>query len=179
MGNAKGMALVGAVKYLRQRRAEALATLPRELHHYLDVRIRTSAWYPERDMLELIRATARLVSGPIDQVLEIMGESSAREHVGVYGDLLTGSSTSRAFALWSTQHDTGELHMTEEAPNRVRMEIIGYEDPSREMCLVSQGYFKGVLLMNGLRDLAVEKIACRIWGDDRCTWRASWRDRDD
>jgi len=175
VGNAKGMALVGAVKYLRLRRAEALATLPRELHHYLDVRIRTSAWYPERDMLELIRATARLVTGPVDQVLEIMGETSAREHAGVYSDLLTGSSTSRAFALWSTQHDTGELRMMEEAPNRVRMEIVGYEDPSREMCLVYQGYIKGMLLMNGFSDLLVEKISCRIWGDDRCTWRASWK----
>ena len=29
--------------------------------------------------------------------------------------------------------------------------------------------------MNGVRDLAVEKISCRIWGDDRCTWRASWK----
>jgi len=169
------MALVGAVKYLRQRRAEAIETLPPELHHYLDEHIRTSAWYPERDMLELIRATARLVTGPTDQVLEIMGETSARGHAEVYGDLLTGSSTSRAFALWSTQHDTGELRMTEEAPNRVRMEIVGYEDPSREMCLVTQGYFKGVLLMNGYSDLAVEKISCRIWGDDRCTWRASWK----
>jgi len=179
VGKAKGMALVGAVKYLRQRREAALATLPSELHHYLDERVRTSAWYPERDMLELIRATARLVSGPIDQVLEIMGETSAREHADVYGDLLTGSSTSRAFALWSTQHDTGELRMTEEAPRCVRMEIIGYEDPSREMCLVTQGYFKGVLLMNDVRDLSVEKVACRIWGDDRCTWRAAWKGRGD
>jgi len=179
VGNAKGMAVIPAVKYLRQRRAEALAVLPAELHHYLDERIRGSGWYPERDLLELIRATARLVSGPIDQVLEIMGESSAREHMAVYGDLLTSSSTSRAFALWSTQHDTGQLHMTEEAPNRLRVEITGYDDPSREMCLVSQGYFKGVLIMNGMRDLAVEKICCRIWGDDRCAWRASWKDRED
>jgi len=179
VGNAKGMALLGSVKYLRSRRAEALATLPPALHHYLEERIRTSGWYPESDMLELIRATARLVSGPTDQVLEIMGEASAREHADVYGDLLTGSSTSRAFALWSTQHDTGELRMTEEAPNRVRFEIIGYADPSREMCLVTQGYVKGVLVMNGFTDLFVEKLACRIWGDDRCTWRASWKDSSD
>ena len=179
MGKAKGMALVNAVRYLRQRRADALATLPIELHHYLDERIRTSAWYPERDLLELIRATSRLVPGPIDHVLEIMGETSAREHANVYGDLLTSWSTSRAFALWSTQHDTGELRMTDEAPRCVRLEITGYEDPSREMCLVTQGYFKGVLLMNGLRDLSVEKLACRIWGDDRCTWRAAWKGKDD
>lgn len=175
MGNAKGTTLLGAVKYLRQRRADALATLPVALHGYLDERIRTSSWYPEADLLELIRATARLVSGPTDQALEIMGETTAREHAEVYGDLLTGQSTSRAFAVWSTQHDTGELRMTEEAPNRVRFEVVGYEDPSREMCLVSQGYIKGVMVMNGAADLSVEKLACRVWGDDRCTWRAMWK----
>ena len=175
MGKAKGMTLVGAVKYLRRHRAEACATLPRDLHHYLDERIRSAAWYPERDMLELIRATARLVPGPIDQVLEFLGETSAREHAGVYGDLLAGASKSRAFALWSTQHDTGELLMTEENPTQVRIEIVGYEDPSREMCLVTQGYFKGVLLMNGARDLALEKTSCRLWNDDRCAWRATWK----
>ena len=63
MGKAKGMTLVGAVKYLRRHRAEACATLPKELQHYLDERIRSAAWYPERDMLELIRATARIRAG--------------------------------------------------------------------------------------------------------------------
>jgi hypothetical protein len=175
VGHAKGTTLLGTVKYLRQRRTEALAILPPALHGYLDERIRTSSWYPEADLLELIRATARLVSGPTDQVLEIMGETTAREHAEVYGGLLNGASTSRAFAIWSTQHDTGELRMTEEGPSRVRFEIVGYEDPSREMCLVSQGYIKGVMVMNGASDLSVEKLACRVWGDDRCAWRAVWK----
>ena len=75
----------------RAPRRRARDVLPPELHHYLDERIRTSAWYPERDLVELIRAIARLVTGPIDQALEIMGERGARaQHVGVYGDLIRG-----------------------------------------------------------------------------------------
>ncbi len=175
MGKAKGTAFVGAVKYLRKHRAEALVALPPALHAYLDEHIRMSIWYPERDMLELIRATARLMPGPTDRVLEAMGEASARGHAEVYGGLLDGSSTSRAFALWSTQHDTGELRMTEETRSTVRMEIVGYEDPSHEMCLLTQGYFRGVLLMNGIQNLAIEKIGCRLRGDDRCAWRGSWK----
>ena len=180
MGNAKGVGLLGAVKYLRQRRVAAQATLPAEMHHYLEERICTSSWYPEADKLELIRATARLGSGPIDQIFETMGEASAREDAHVYGDLHgDGSSPSRLLALWSLQHDTGELRTTEEAPGVVRMEIVGYENPSREMCLLTQGYLKGFLRMDGVGDLALEKIACRIWGDDRCTWRAVWKDTGD
>lgn len=178
MGNVKGMTLLGSVKFLRQRRDEALRTLPERLHHYLDERIRPTGWYPECDLAEMIRATAALIPGSPDQVLEAMGEASAREHAEVYRDLMAGPSTSRAFALWSTQHDTGEMRMTQEAPYRVRFDLTGYADPSREMCLVVQGYLKGAMSMNGLRDVAVEKLACRLWGDDRCIWRVLWKDAD-
>ena len=174
------MALVGAVKYLRTRRADALATLPRELHHYLDERIRTSAWYPERDMLELIRATARLVTGPIDQVLEIMGETQrARARRRVRRSAHRLRSTSRAFALWSTQHDTGELRSSFEAPNKLRVELTGFEDTSREFCLILGGYLAGTLAINGITDGSVQKLSCRLWGDSACGWRASWTPLDE
>jgi len=175
VANVKGMVLIGSVKFLRQRRDQALAILPAELHHYLDERIRPTGWYPERDHTMLVRATASLIPGPRDQVLEAMGEASAREHGEVYGDLLSGSSTSRAFALWSTQHDTGELRMTEEMPQRMRFDLTGFEETSRELCLTVQGYLKGAMYMNGFRDVAVEKLACRLWGDDRCAWRVTWK----
>jgi hypothetical protein len=180
MGNVKGMTLLGSVKFLRQRRDDALGVLPPELHHYLDDRIRPTGWYPECDLAQLVRATASLIPGPRDQVLEAMGETTAREHAEVYGDLMSGgSSTSRAFALWSTQHDTGELRMAEEAPQRVRFDLTGYEDPSRELCLIVQGYLKGTMYMNGFRDITVEKLACRLWSDDRCAWRVVWKESSD
>jgi hypothetical protein len=179
MGNVKGMTLLGSVKFLRLRRDDALRVLPADLHHYLDERIRPTGWYPERDLEQLVRATASLIPGPRDQVLEAMGETTAREHAEVYGDLMAGgSSTSRAFALWSTQHDTGELRMAEEMPQRVRFELTGYEDPSRELCLIVQGYLKGTMYMNGFREVVVEKLACRLWSDDRCSWRVTWKLRE-
>lgn len=180
MGNVKGMTLLGSVKFLRLRRDAALRVLAPELQHYLDERIRAGAWYPERDLVELVRAAAAMIPGPRDQVLEAMGETSAREHAEVYGDLMAGrSSTSRVFALWSTQHDTGELRLTEESPNRARFDLTEFSDPSREMCLILQGYLKGTMYMNGFRDFAVEKLACRLWGDDRCAWRVTLKDGSD
>jgi hypothetical protein len=178
VGKVKGMTVLGSVKFLRLRRDDALHVLPAGLHHYLDERIRPTGWYPEVDLAQLVRATASLIPGPRDQVLEAMGETTAREHAEVYGDLMAGgSSTSRAFALWSTQHDTGELRMTPEAADRVRFDLTGYEDPSRELCLIVQGYLKGTMYMNGYRDVAVEKLACRLWNDDRCAWRVSWKEQ--
>ena len=104
---------------------------------------------------------------------------SASAHASIVRPTKNLSSTSRAFALWSTQHDTGELIMVEEGPQRVRFDLAGYEDPSREMCLIVQGYLKGTMYMNGFRDFDVEKLACRLWSDERCAWRVSLKDSSD
>ena len=62
------------------------------------------------------------------------------------------------------------------AADRARFDLTDYADPSREMCLIVQGYLKGTMYMNGYRDVAVEKLACRLWSDDRCAWRVIWKE---
>ena len=177
MGRAKGIALLDAVKFLRGRRDDAVEVLPPELHKYLDEQIGTSTWYPEEDLVALIRAVAKLLPGPIDRALMMMGERGARSQTLVYGDLIRGmgaGTMSRTFALWSTQHDTGEMRSSLEAPNKLRVELAGFEDTSREFCLIVGGYVAGTLAINGITDGSVQKLSCRLWGDERCAWRASW-----
>lgn len=171
----KGITLLDAVKFLRARRDEALEVLPPTLHVYLDEPVTPSMWYPEADLVELIRGVAKLLPGPVDRALMMMGERSARAQTAVYGDLIRGvQSSSRTFALWSTQHDTGEMRSMLEAPNRVRLELVGFEDTSRELCLLLGGYLAGTLTINGITDASVQKLTCRLWGDTVCTWRGTW-----
>ncbi|HTO71443.1 MAG TPA: hypothetical protein VMR31_16400 [Myxococcota bacterium] len=175
MGRAKGIAILDAVKYLRACRNEARQVLPAELHHYLDEEITRSSWYPESDLVELVRAVAKLLPGPPDRALMMMGERGARAQTVVYGDLIRGEqSSSRTFALWSSQHDSGEMRSHMESPNRVRVELSGFEDTSREFCLVLGGYISGTLAINGITDSSVQKLSCRLWGDSLCSWRATW-----
>ncbi len=180
MGRAKGIALLDAVKFLRQRRDDALEVLPPALHPYLDDDIAAGQWYPEADLCELIRAVAKLLPGPLDRALMMMGERSARAQTLVYGDLMRGAaSPSRTFALWSSQHDTGEMRATMEAPNRVRLELAAFENPSREFCLVTAGYLAGSLAVNGITDASVHKLSCVLWGDSLCAWRGTWTPLDE
>ncbi len=177
MGRAKGIALLDAVKFLRARRDDAGDVLAPELHKYLDDQIGTSSWYPEEDLVALIRAVAKLLPGPIDRALMMMGERGARAQTLVYGDLIRGmgeGTTGRTFALWSTQHDTGEMRSSFEAPNKLRVELTGFDDTSREFCLILGGYLAGTLAINGITDSSVQKLSCRLWGDPACAWRASW-----
>jgi len=179
MGNAKGSVLVGPIKFLRKRREEARGVLAPELHHYLEERVRLSSWYPETHFTALMLAAARLTHEDLDRALEQMGAAGAHFHAEFYGDLLRSmGSNSSVFALWSTQHDTGELRTVADSPTAAHVELIGFDSPSRENCILCTGYIRGALAVNGFEVVAVEKTRCVIRGDDRCAWRVSWRNPD-
>ncbi len=179
MGRVKGSTLLGAVKFLRSRRVEANTLLPAEHIHYLEDTIKNSAWYPLEDLLALVGVAADLLGTGRDQAFEFMGDFAARAHAEFYGDLLRGStSSSRVFALWSTQFDAGQMHRAPEAPGRARVELQDFKSPSRELCLLIGGYIRGTLGLNGVEDISVEKLSCTTNGDAMCSWRATWK-RDD
>jgi hypothetical protein len=179
MAKAKGTTLIGAVKFLRSRREEARRVLPEHLQHYLDETISTSAWFPENDLLGLIRAMLELISGPADETLEMMGRATARMHQeGVYAHLLEhGPTRNTTFALWSSQHDTGTLTVTEEGPCVNRVDLVDYATPSPEMCAIVGAYVNETIRMGGL-NAKTEEVACRRSGAERCSWRCTW-DSDD
>lgn len=174
MAKVKGSALDGAVRFLAAKRDEAERLLPVELHHYLDERISVSAWYPEEDLVSLVRAMVRLIPGDRDEVLEEMGRITARQHLeGTYGHLIRGGDLRnlgiRGFALWGAMHDSGEMAVIEEAPGRVRLALSGYGHPSEELCGISRGYILEVLRLNGVVVESV-KLHCAVKGDPACVW---------
>jgi hypothetical protein len=174
MAKVKGSALDGAVRFLRAQREKAETLLPTSLLHYLDERVSPAAWYPEEDLVGLIRVMLRLIPGSRDEVLEEMGRITARAHLErTYSHLIEGGDLRnlriRAFSLWSAMHDSGELRMTEQEPGRVRLELSGYGHPSEELCKISRGYILEVLRLNGISAQA-EKIACAVRGERACVW---------
>jgi len=176
MGRVKGSTLVGAVKFLRSRRGEVTALLPAEHRHYLDDRIKTSAWYPLEDLLALVGIAADLLSRERTEAFAFMGEFAARAHADLYGDLMRGSgSPSRAFALWSTQFDAGRIQVIAEGPGRARVELLDFASPAPELCALIGGYVKGVMGVDGVSDVALEKLTCTLRGDPLCAWRATWK----
>jgi len=180
VANAKGAALIGLVKFLRKNRDAAAELLPAAQQHYLEQDIRLSSWYPEEDFVALIRACANLVPGDSDAAIEHMGIAGAHAHAEVYGDLLRRSvkSNSSVFALWSSQHDTGELRGIWESPTSARVELVDFAAPAREICLLALGYLRGGFQLNGFEDVSIEKRACAALGADRCLWRVTWKPRD-
>jgi hypothetical protein len=179
MARAKGATLLGAVRWLRSDREAAKKALPQRLHHYLEERIQIATWYPEADLLELVRALAAILPMQQGDVYQQMGRFSARDQFdGVYRHLLEGgdefSLPRRGLVLWQSQHDTGRLQVNVEEPGLACVEVVDFALPSREMCAILLGYTAEMFTIAELRDPRVEKVSCRLDGADRCSWRCTW-----
>ena len=182
MAKVKGTNLIGAVKLLRKNRAHAEKTLAPALHHYLHERIMLTDWYPEQDLVALLRAMAPLLKDAKEDPYELFGRAAVREHMsGVYERLLKGDRSSlarRVSVMWKAQHDTGSLEFVGSTPGRGRYELKDYGHPSREMCGTLNGYLSESLRASGFASVSIEKTRCTLDGADRCVWEARWRDGD-
>jgi hypothetical protein len=175
----KGSNVLGSVKMLRANRERALALLPEKYHHYLNERILASSWYPEADQLELLRAVSFMLPGSPDPWM-MMGRIAARSDLsdlyrtmvrpGALKDALRASSS-----LWRMFHDTGELKLTLEEPERVLAQLRGYAATAREMCRVIGGYVTEVASVAAARDVGTAKTGCTLDGADHCSWRMTLR----
>jgi hypothetical protein len=178
LAKAKGTTLLSLVKFLRSQRERAKALLPEPLHHYLDARVQPSSWYPEADLLALLRAMLELVPGDRRLNLERMGAAIAREHLeGVYAHLRTDRTDTlvrRSVTLWASQHDSGNFCAAIEGPGRARYELRNFALPSREMCSIFTAYFTEALRVAGWASVRSEKESCVIDGDEACTWSVTW-----
>jgi predicted hydrocarbon binding protein len=175
----KGAAIVDTVRFLRRRKEEARKLLPAELHHYLAERVLIASWYPEEDLIPLVRAMARVLGEPERAFFDKAGRISARTHAqGVYRHLVRPgereSLARRALVLWSSQHDTGSMEMLPEAPGQVRVVVRDFGAPSRELCVINGGYVAGTFEVNGCHEVRVQKLSCCMDGAPECAWLVSW-----
>jgi hypothetical protein len=172
----KGTVLVSVVKFLRSRRQEAAALLPPHCQSYLQERVLDSSWYPEADLVELIRVVAGMFPGNEEQALYLTGRAALAaflrdrkyhdlHHVAVLADM-----PRRVVALWSTQHDTGQLRMQLSSDTSGFVTLTGFGHPSHEMCSVLTGYITELLGENGIADPCVTKRACVLSGAGECSW---------
>jgi len=178
MAKAKGTTLLSLVKLLRSQRERTLALLPPALHGYLDDRIHASNWYPEADLLALLRAAIELIPGSREANLDRMGAAVAREHLeGVYEHLRSEDPATlvrRSLALWGSQHDTGSFRVEMEGSGRALYEVRDYGLPSREMCSILKAYFAEYLRASGWRGVTVRKQTCVLDHADACAWIVTW-----
>ena len=178
MAKAKGISLVDMVKFLRSRREDALPLLPAKLRRYLDEKINIAQWYPEEDMIALVRVLVKLMPPTSEPALRVIGRLNARFHVsGAYSHLFADADVQRlplrARSLWKAMHDTGDLRMVV-GDAEAEVEISGYGYPSPEMCEMIQPYLEELFLSAGLKRVEIVKRSCCRAGAQACRYYVSW-----
>lgn len=178
MAKIKGATIVDSVRFLRRHKDEAHRHLPPALHHYLSERVLVASWYPEEDLVPLVRAMARIQGEPEQGFFVKVGRLSAQAHSqGIYRHLVRVERESlprRAFVLWSSQHDSGSMEMQSQQPGSVRVVLRDFALPSREFCLINGGYIAATFEISGCLRVRVEKQSCAVDGAPECSWLATW-----
>ena len=177
----KGTNLVDMVKFLRTQREAALALLPQSLHHYLDARLNVAAWYPEEDMIALVRVLAKLMPDAGDDpqaALVRIGRLNAHMHLqGTYAHLLADARLAqlpvRAVALWKSMHDTGDFKLSIET-DHAEARLGGFGHPTPEMCTMLGAYVLELFELAGMREPRGDEVACCRAGAPECRWRITW-----
>ena len=174
----KGTNLIDMVKFLRTRRDEALALLPPALHSYLDGQMNVAGWYPEADMIELVKVLAQLLPGSGEDALVQIGRLNARMHLqGTYAHLVKDARPDvmpiRAVALWKSMHDTGEFRLAVDGDHAEAV-LVDYGHPTPEMCTMLGAYLVQLFELAGVRDVKVDERACCRLGAPACRWQLTW-----
>ena len=179
MAKVKGSSMLGAVKALRLRKDESRALLPWELRHYLEDRVLVSSWYPEEDLLCLLKALDKILPDQGMDVYEFMGLMSARADLsGVYSNMFRPGdpvgSLKRCSVIWQSHHDTGKLEVVVSSQERAVVQLSGFGLPSNELCRTIKGWIRELITMAGGKDTIVVDDQCVVRGDTACRFDAKW-----
>lgn len=180
----KGTVLIKMVKTLRKHRERALVIVPPELHKYLDQKILASSWYPIEDYVALFRAVGELIPDPGMDVFEYLGRISAQmDFEGIYNPMVRGKDALGCLtAIVNMQKLTNStvtfvLQADAEAATIERVHF--GEAFVEETCKSQTGYIWQALTYGGAKAAEAKHVLCRHRGDDRCLWKAHWKDAED
>ncbi len=175
----RGTSVSRAVRFLRTLKEDARAILPGSLHRYLSEQVMADEWYPEKDLLGLIRGCVELIDLPMALALNDMGKWTAREHYALaYPDLAKQPEPQefikRLEQLWHHNHDSGSLSFTVASPVKGSVQVEGFEYPSQEMCTIHGSYYVEMLKLAGWGEVNLRRHDCVLQGKPVCRWDLGW-----
>ncbi|MDX1631046.1 MAG: TIGR02265 family protein [Thermoanaerobaculia bacterium] len=176
MPQSKGSNFVPAVKFLRVHREEARDRLPEDLHGYLEGRILPGSWYPEEELMSLLRTVASLLPQDEPECWETIGSGAAEFHAQeTLEGLVQRGPDELVEALgpvWSLLHDTGSVTVEMRDEGRASVELRDFSPGMPQYASMMRGYMARILELAGADEIEV-RIADR--SDERARWELAWK----
>ena len=139
-----------------------------------------SKWYPFEQFIELNTVIDKLFGRGDLALIKVLGRYGADANLTTIYRLFYKVGTTkwileRASRLWGMHYDSGRLIVRRFPGKEVEMEIKDFSTPHRIHCDSVHGWAERSLELSGAKDIAVDALACRAVGDERCRFRAIWR----
>lgn len=176
----RGAALLHIVKGLKQRRSEALALLPPDIHPYLEDQIRVDHWYPAEHLQVLLAALVELTPPTVGDPWVWLGEYTASLDLAeTYSQMVPPGDPwgmlQRLPALWRLYYDGGEVAVELETTRRAVVDLTGFPHVHPDYCRHLVGFFSEAMRLAGAREVRTELDHLdRAAGHAR--WKIAWNE---
>jgi hypothetical protein len=180
----KGISFIHFGEYLREKHGQqgldrVLGAVDPSFRD-LPIKAYGHEWYPLRALVECERKYVELFHGGDPRQTAAFGKYDAARQVGaIYRVILRHLSTAfllkRGPLIWKSYMDRGVCAPRETGPNRVEIDLGGYDPIDQVHCHENVGSFESALEVCGASDARVEHVACRLDGAPACHYVATWR----
>lgn len=131
--------------------------------------------------LALNELIQELVGSSDGAVVRAMGHFAARHNASTWRKIFESGADIPTFmtiasGLWHHHYDSGVLHLVQEGPSALTLEIRDFAVPHRAHCLSVLGWLEGIFEADPKHLVTVTERACRALGDERCVLALSYRD---
>lgn len=155
------------------------AKLDDEASAFLKVAMLATEWIPFRSAMQIDRAIAEIVGGPLDDVLRQMGRHSAAVNLGGVYKIFVKEEPHRFFTRMTTLHrrfqSFGEPAYEQTGEHCGRIRIEDCEEYSKTYCWSALGYYEGALeMMKVPGPVTAAEVSCQCQGDPNCVFELAW-----
>jgi hypothetical protein len=125
------------------------------------------------------RALAECVGGRPEDVMEACGRFAAERDLHTIHRLFLRLASpayviERSAGFWRRFQDSGTWSVVRTPPNRVRATLHNWGSTEELTCVRLGAYMFRLFQLVGAKNGMMERLACRVRGDEACVFEASW-----
>jgi|SRR5581483_11658228 len=184
MAKIKGMAIRGALKFVKESRypggiAAVVDALPADVQPVFEKRILTGDWYPYEAYGALLTVIDRELGRGDLSLMPQLGHFAIRQDASTVLRIISIFASvkhlvGKSGMFWSRYCDTGRFTDVETGDRNSIMVLQGFPTIAPQHCHLLCGWLEGLALAVGARSAKVVQTRCVHRGDAECRYEGSW-----
>lgn len=188
MARAKGIAILGLVKYIKKYSKEKGKSLDEiiklmtpEDRQIFSEKILSSKWYPYSIYINLGNIVDRVFGKGDHSLSREIGRLSAQTDLkGIYRVFLTFFNPQQIVKkianIWGSYYDKGRVEIVEFSPGRLIWHLNDFPEIGKFHCKNIEGWNEAFLELTGYKEARVKETKCQTEGSPFCEFVLTWKE---